>query len=108
MRNKSPLVLSVVAGVLAALMMWIYVNRRESQLLGLSAMKDVIVITKDVPENTALDETLLQQIQVPARYLQPQTITDVREAIGRVTAVPIPKGAQIVGSSLLGARRTVI
>jgi pilus assembly protein CpaB len=107
-RNKNPLVLSVLAGVLAALMMWIYVNRRESQLLGLSAMKDVIVVTKDVPENTVLDETLVQQIQVPSRYLQPQTITDVRDVIGRVTAVPIPKSAQILGSSLLGERKTAL
>lgn len=100
MRNIGALILSVVLGLLALVLMWIYIGTRESQLLELSAMKDVVVAATDILENTVIDERVVQQIQVPSKYLQPKSIADVRELVGRVTAVPIPKGAQVLGTFL--------
>jgi pilus assembly protein CpaB len=105
MRGKGALLLSVVLGLLAVLTMAVYVSSRESQLLELSTLRDVLVATGDILENTVIDERMVQRIQIPSKYVQPQAIADVREAIGRVVAVPIPGGSQIVGTYLYDAGR---
>src|SRR3990172_8232371 len=103
MRGRAALILSVVMGVLAVIMMTVYINSRESSLLQLSAMRDVLVTTQDVLAQSVLDERMLQRIQVPAKYVQPQAIADSRDLIGRVVAVPIPRGAQVLGTYLENA-----
>jgi pilus assembly protein CpaB len=93
-------VLSVVLGVLAVIMMLVYQNRQESSLLQLAEMKDVLVATQDILQNTVIDERLVQQIQVPAKFLQPRAIADTREVVGRIVTVPVPRGAQLLGTFL--------
>ncbi|MBI2834479.1 MAG: Flp pilus assembly protein CpaB [Acidobacteria bacterium] len=102
MRTKTAVIVSIVLGILAVLMMSMYMGSRESQLLQLSEMKDVLVATTDILPNTVVDERLVQAIQVPAKYLQPKAISDMREVVGRVLAVPVPKGSQILGTYLEG------
>lgn len=100
MRSKAALGLSIVLGILAVAVMSVYVSRQETTLLQQSAMKDVLVATNDILQNTVLDERLVQQIQVPTKYLQPKALSDVAAARGRVATVAIPKGSQIVGTEL--------
>jgi pilus assembly protein CpaB len=90
----------VVLGVLAVIMMLVYQNRERSSLLRLAEMKDVLVATQDILQNTVIDERLVQQIQVPALYLQPRAIADTREVVGRIVTVPVPRGAQLLGTFL--------
>ena len=108
MRGRAALILSVVMGVLAVVMMSVYINSRESSLLQLSAMKDVIVATQDILVNSVVDERMVQRIQVPAKYVQPQAITDLKDLVGRVVAVPVPKGGQILGTYLENAGETAL
>lgn len=100
MRSRAAVGLSVVLGLLAVLMMVVYQNRQESTLLQLAEMKDVLVATQDILQNTVIDERLVQQIQVPNTYLQPRAIADPREVVGRIVTVPVPRGAQLLGTFL--------
>jgi pilus assembly protein CpaB len=108
MRSRAAVVLSVVMGILAVLMMAVYITSRESRLLELAAMKDVLVATTDILANTVVDEQMVQRIQVPAKYLQPKAVVDVREVVGRVAAVPVPRGAQMLGTYLEDSGRTAL
>lgn len=108
MRSKTAVMVSVVMGLLAVLMMAVYMSGRENRLLELSAPKDVLVATSDILANTVIDERVVQRIQVPAKYQQPKALTDLREAVGRVVAVPVPRGAQILGTYLEDAGRTAL
>lgn len=100
MKGRLALLLSGAAGVLALIAVATYINAREAVLLEEAAMQDVVVATRDVLANRALDEAVVQLAKVPKKYLQPGAITAVNEVVGRVAAVPIPKGAQIAGTSL--------
>jgi pilus assembly protein CpaB len=102
------LLVSVGLGVLALIMMYGYINGRESQLLQLAELKDTLVAARDIAANRVIDESMVLRKQVPAIYVQPKALTDPKAAIGRVTAVPIPEGAQIVGPALEEAGRTVV
>jgi pilus assembly protein CpaB len=108
MRGKAALILSVTMGVLAVVMMSVYIKSRENSLLQLSTMKDVLVATQDILANSAVDERMIQRVQVPAKYVQPQAIVDARDLVGRVVAVPVPKGGQILGTYLENAGETAL
>jgi len=106
MRSKAALGLSIVLGVLAVAVMTVYMSQERSSLLQEAAMKDVLVATTDILQNTVLDERLVQQIQVPAKYLQPKALTDPAAARGRVVTVPIARGSQVLGTYLADVGET--
>jgi len=108
MRSKAALGLSIVLGVLAVAVMAVYVGRREASLLQESAMKDVLVATTDILQNTVIDERVVQPIQVPTKYLQPKAVSDMLAARGRVATVPIPRGSQVVGTVLADVGETAL
>jgi pilus assembly protein CpaB len=97
---KSSTLVAGLAGLLALVMMWVYISSRESQLLQLSEMKDVVVARRDIVANSVIDETMVEHVQVPSRYLQPSAATALNQAIGRVTVVPVLSGGQIVTTQL--------
>lgn len=99
-QSKSSTLIAVLAGLLAVAMLWVYLNSRESQLLQLAELKDVIVARRDIPANTVLDETMIERIQLPSRYLQPTAAEQLAQAVGRVAVVPILLGSQVVLSQL--------
>lgn len=103
MRNRMAVVLSAFAGLLALVLMWVYIHGREVQLLEMSGMKSVWVATADIRENTVLDETMVGPALIPAKYVQPKAVMDVRELLGRVAVVPVSKGAQLQSSFLQDA-----
>lgn len=108
MRGRTAVIVSVGLALLGTLLMFVYLTSRENELLQLGAMKDVIVTTKDLLANTVVDETVVQRIQVPAKYVQPKAVADLRELVGRVVMVPVPKGAQVMGTYLEEAGRTAL
>jgi pilus assembly protein CpaB len=103
MRNRSALLLSIGMGLVAVLLMAVYLTSRENRLLELADPKDVLVATSDILANTVIDEGMIQRIQVPAKYQQPKGLGDAREAVGRVVAVAVPRGAQLLGTYLQDA-----
>jgi pilus assembly protein CpaB len=108
MRSKTAVLLSGFVGVLALVLLWVYISNREAQLLEQSAPKPVVVATADILENTVIDESKLTAIRVPAKYLQPRAISDPRDAIGRVAVVPVPRGAQLLATYLQDLGQTAL
>ena len=100
MRSKMAIWVSAGLALLATVLMFVYMSGREGELLQLGAMKDVVVASQDILANTVIDESMLQRIQVPAKYVQPQAISEPRDLRGRVAVVPVPKGGQILNTFL--------
>src|SRR5437867_7732452 len=108
MRSRMALLVSGGFGVLALILMFNYVRGRETQLLQLTELKDVLVAAKDIGASMIIDEQMVVRRQVPLVYLQPKALTNPKEVVGRVAAVPIPQGAQILGPSLAEAGQTAL
>jgi len=100
MRSKMAIWVSAGLALLATVLMFVYMSGREAELLQLGAMKDVVVASQDILANTVIDESMLQRIQIPAKYMQPQAISEPRDLRGRVAVVPVPKGGQILNTFL--------
>lgn len=100
MKSRLALVLAAGAGLFAALAVFFYLNAREASLLQQAALQDVVVATRDILANTALDERVVQVNKIPQKYVQPGVIAAVADVVGRVASIPIPKNSQVAGTML--------
>jgi pilus assembly protein CpaB len=91
--------------VFAVIAMMLYLNARERSLMDQAAPQDVVVTTQNVLANTALDERFIQVVKVPRKYVQPGALRSPQEVVGRVSAVPMLPGSQILGTTLLEGGR---
>ena len=103
MSGRAKLLLSLMLGLLAVFLVFVYVRGLERQLYEEVDMQNVIVTRVDVPAGTAIEETAIQRISVPRKYRQPQTFPTLEEVAGRVAVVPIPAGSQVSGGMLADA-----
>lgn len=103
MSGRAKLLLSLMLGLLAVFLVFVYVRGLERQLYEEVDMQNVIVTREDVAAGTAIEERVIQRIAVPRKYRQPQTFPAIEEVAGRVAVVPIPAGSQISGGMLADA-----
>lgn len=61
----------------------------------------VVVATKDIVEMATIDESMLEVVNKPEEFLQPEAVTEPESIIGQVAAVPFKKGEQILHTKLL-------
>ena len=108
MRSKGAVILALVLAVLAVLLVSFYLKQKEDELIPQAALRPVLIATTDILQNTVIEEGMVQQIQVPTRYFQPMAESDPRQVMGRLAAVPIPKGAQIQGTYIMDSNRTAL
>jgi len=103
MSGRAKLLLSMVLGLLAVFLVYMYVRGIEQQLYEEVDMQNVVVAREAIAAGTAIDARLIQRLSVPRKYRQPQTFPTVEEVAGRVAVVPIAAGAQIGGGMLADA-----
>ena len=103
MSGRAKLLLSLVVGVLAVFLVYVYVRGLERQLYEEVDMQNVVVAREAIAAGTAIDQALVQRVSVPRKYRQPQTFPAVEEVAGRVAVVPIAAGTQVSGSMLADA-----
>ncbi len=99
--GKKGILIPAALGLLAVLLTYQYIRQREQALGFLAEPLPVLVATKDIPRMTKLDETLLEVQKIPRKYVQPGSLSTVRDAVNQVSAAPIIKGEQILGTKLL-------
>lgn len=103
MSGRVKLLLSVVLGLLAVFLVFVYVRGIERQLYEEVDMQNVVVAGEAIAAGTAIDERSVRRIAVPRKYRQPQTFPSPEEVAGRVAVVPIAAGSQVSGSMLADA-----
>ena len=103
MSGRAKLLLSIVLGLLAVFLVYVYVRGLERQLYEEVDMQNVIVAREPIAAGAAIDERVIQRLSVPRKYRQPQTFATTEEVAGRVAVVPIAAGAQVVGGMLADA-----
>lgn len=103
MSGRAKLLLSLVLGLLAVFLVFVYVRGLERQLYEEVDMQNVVVARQAIAAGTAIDQGAIQRVAVPRKYRQPQTFPTVEEVAGRVAVVPIAAGSQVSGSMLADA-----
>ncbi len=104
MRNRLPLIIGAVLGVLTVVFVQMYIQQHEKilkrQLLKGQEPVPVLIAAKDVSRDTILKDDMVKMENRPAYAIQPHAIMDPGEAIGLVVLVPIYAGEQVTDSKL--------
>jgi len=105
MKIKPRVLMSLLLAVVAMVLVAVYLNTRETELLESSNPKDVVIATDDILPNTPIEETQVKLGKIPQKWLQPGAVTDVKQVIGIPSSVPIMKNSQVLGTQLLSFGR---
>jgi pilus assembly protein CpaB len=99
-----PLVVSVGCGLLAVVLISVYLQQKERVIMG-NKPKTVsyavaAVATLDVPKGTVIKESMVDLKKIPEDYLQPRVATSLERVVGKTTIADIAKGEQILLSKI--------
>lgn len=98
MKGNKVLLLSLLLALVGLMLVYAYINKKEKALIGSATPIKVIVAAKDLPVDTRIDESVLEIVEVPKKYVQPGAVSDVDSIFDRVLSVPALRGTQILES----------
>ncbi len=96
MKGNRVLLLSLLLALVGLMLVYVYINKKEKSLMESATPIKVVVAVKDLPQDTRLDETLVQVVEVPKKYVQPGAVSDVQAIFDRVLGVPVLRGTQLL------------
>jgi pilus assembly protein CpaB len=103
MKNRIPLIVAVVLGIVVVFAIRRYVTgiqeRADSQLQG----RPVVAAAVDIVPGTVITEQMLKEISIPPRYIPRQALTSLeekRQVVGRTVRVAVPANTPLLWSDL--------
>src|SRR4051812_4262793 len=112
LRNKKLLQL-IISAVMALIFVNIYLKNKEQDVANRYAMAEVLVASRDIPPNMAISPGYVEIREVPQKFMEPGAILvkepnlAMNRVVGKVTAVAIPAGAQILVSNINSPSKSV-
>jgi pilus assembly protein CpaB len=101
MSNTRALLISLLVSVFAVILLFIYINSREKELLEMVTPIRIVVAAKDIPEGARLDANSVELLEIPQKYVQPGAVSDQNRVINRNINVPALKGTQLLESMFI-------
>jgi len=94
--------ISVGSALFAVFLLYSYTQEKSAELTKkFGAKQRVLVATKDINEMETVDETMLEVVEKPVDFIQPQAISDPEDAVGLITLAPIKAKEQVLQSKLI-------
>jgi pilus assembly protein CpaB len=94
--------ISIGAALFAIFLLYSWSQEQKEQMARkFGSTKRVVVAKSDIAEMATVNEGMLDYVDQPVDFLQPEHISEVEEAIGQVAAAPIKKGEQLLKTKLL-------
>lgn len=96
---------TVLILVLAAVAAW-FAFRPGAERPGAFGETAVVIAARyDLPQGTVIAEDMMETLTLPRRYMQNgayelRSMTDIKQPVGRIAAVRIPKGDQLTQNCL--------
>ena len=93
--------IAVFAGLLAMFLLYSYTNEKSQALSKkFGTTQRVVVALQDIPEMATVNETMLEVVEKPVEFIQPQAVRSPQEIIGYVALAPLQKGEQVLSNKL--------
>jgi pilus assembly protein CpaB len=93
--------ISVASALFAVFLLYSYTQEKSAELTKkFGAKQRVVIAAQDINEMETVDETMLQIVEKPVDFIEPQAISDPELAVGMITLAPIRKDEQLLQSKL--------
>lgn len=94
--------ISVGAALFAVFLLYSYTQEKSAELTKkFGAKQRVVVANQDIMEMNTIDETMLQVIERPVDFIEPEAISNPELAVGKVALAPIKKDEQVLESKIM-------
>lgn len=94
--------LSIGAGVFATFLLYSYSQEKKAEYdKKFGTTKRVIIAKEDIPEMQTVYDTMVEAVEKPSDFVEPDAAVTMEEVVGNVAAIPIKKGQQVVKNKLL-------
>ena len=94
--------LSLGAGIFATFLLYSYSQEKKAEYdKQFGSTKRVVIAKADIAEMQTVYDTMVETVERPGTYIEPDAVTIPEEIIGNVAAIPIKKGQQITKNALL-------
>lgn len=94
--------ISVGAALFAVFLLYSYTEQKSRDVMDKYGKKTrLVVATKDINEMETIDESMLELVERPDSFKEPQAINDPEAAVGLVALAPIKKGEQVLESKIM-------
>ncbi len=107
MKGKPAIIIAILFGILGFVFVHLYLRSREAELLQIADERTVVVAVSDILPGTAIEENMVIETAVPLKFVQPSAFTSVREAVGQISAIPIQKDSQVLGTAMTSVGRSL-
>jgi len=99
------LIIAIISGVLAVILINVYLKQKEERLLNLATKQEqenvgVVVASRNISAGEVLEEGDIKIEFVPKSALQPRAVKYKSAAVGKVAAIDIVKGEQICSNKI--------
>jgi pilus assembly protein CpaB len=100
LKGKAPLLVAGILGLLAALLAYKTIQRKEENLTRGWELTPVVVANQDITEGTVLDAGMVAEFSVPKKFAMPSVVrpNQAEKVISQKLLVPVQKGDLILWS----------
>jgi len=101
--NRRLLLLALVAGIVAAILIYTALSRSSESTgsAGAASMAPAVVAKQDIPARTKITSGMLEVRQVPQDTRSELAYTDLSQVVGRVTRYPIATSEQVLATKVV-------
>lgn len=91
-----------MAALFAVFLLYSYTQEKSEELTkDFGTKKSIVVASKDINEMETINETMLQMVERPEKFIEPNAVLNVEEAVGLVALAPIKEGEQVLQSKII-------
>jgi pilus assembly protein CpaB len=101
MKNKRSVIIALVIAAFAFFAQYQYIENRIKNVLGPYEKLPVVISIVDIEKDKVIDESMIAMDQIPKKFVQPGSLQNIDEVLGRRAIVTIKKGTQLLSSSIL-------
>ncbi len=99
--SRKILLLALILGAIAASWSWKLIQEKAPEP---DPVAIVVVATQDIPARTRITPAMMAAQPIPITAKHPEALTDVRQADGQISRLPITKGEQVLVAKFTAAR----
>lgn len=104
MRNKILLALSLIAALVAAALVYYYLDNLKKTYREIEDFRTVVTAATRIPAKTMVKKEMLEVKEIPVRYISENAVTATEDALGKITKSEILPGEVLRSEKLSGTK----
>ncbi|NPV27634.1 MAG: Flp pilus assembly protein CpaB [Firmicutes bacterium] len=100
MKLRTVITAAVIFGLLTAVFVYTYLNNLKKSMDHGEKVK-VVVAKQDLQARTLITAAMVEEVERPKEFVHAQAFSDLKEAVGQLTLIPVVSGEELLKSQVV-------